>query len=385
MALTYTDALSWLFAQTRAGAPRDPERVRRLLDELRLPFPPKNVHVVGTNGKGSVTNMVAGGLSAAGRRTGRFVSPHVEEFRERVSVNGVPIGEAEVCDFVERVWGKVDAAFFELCFALALEHFNRHGVEVGVFEAGVGARRDATVLLRDVRAVVITNVGLDHQDTLGETVAEIAADKAAAIRAGVPVVTGATGEALEVITAVATEKSSPIYVEGSGDPLFDLPKGVVPSTVYIQNARLAAAVLRLLNVEEEAVAAGLQTPPLPGRLERFVIEGKTVILDGGHNPDAARALQRSLFCPYVLVFGALPKKQGVATLAVLEPQALHTLITPVNGEANPKLSEGRTLLEPPRAIERALELCPPDACVLITGSLYLAGEVRPYLRERSTS
>ena len=385
MALTYSDALSWLFAQTRAGAPRDPERVRRLLDELRLPFPSTNVHVVGTNGKGSVTNMVAGGLSASGKRTGRFVSPHVEDFRERVSVNGVPISEAEVCAFVERVWGRVDAAFFELCVALALEHFNRHGVEVGVFEAGVGARRDATVLLRNVRAVAITNVGLDHQDTLGETVAEIAADKAAAIRVGVPVVTGATGEALNVITSVATKKVSPLYVEGSGDPLFDLPKGVVSSTCYIQNARLAAAVLRLLEVDEQAVTAGLQTPPLPGRLERFVIEGKTVILDGGHNPDAAKALRSSLHCPYILVFGALPKKQGAATLAVLEPHALHTLITPVNGEVNPKLSEGRVLLIAPQAVEQAVKLCPPDACVLITGSLYLAGEVRPYLRERSTS
>ena len=383
--LNYSDALSWLFAQTRAGAPRDPERVRRLLEALRVAQPAESVHVVGTNGKGSVTNLVAGALSASGRSTGRFVSPHVEDFRERVAVDGVRIGEDEVCDFVERVQGKVEAAFFELCFALALEHFARHEVEVAVFEAGVGARRDATIWLRDARAVVITNVGLDHQDTLGETVAEIAADKAAAIRPGVPVVTGTTGEALNVITKIAAEKGSPLYVESSGDPLFDLPNGVTPTTAYTQNARLAAATLRLLGVDEKAVAAGLQTPPLPGRRERFIVDGKTVILDGGHNPDAARALQRSLECPYLLVFGALPKKQGAATLAVLEPHALHTLITPVNGEVNPELSEGRISLVATQAVERAVKLCPEDACVLITGSLYLAGEVRPYLRERSTS
>ena len=356
-----------------------------MLRDLHLSSPPESVHVVGTNGKGSVTNRVAAGLSAAGRRTGRFVSPHVESFRERVAVDGRLIREAEVLGFVQRVRGRVDAAFFELCFALALEHFAHHEVEVAVLEAGVGARDDATRVLENVQVVAVTNVGLDHQDVLGKTVEEIAADKAAAIRPGIPVVTGATGAGLEVIAAVAAERPSPLYVESSGDPLFELPSDITPTTAYAQNARLAAAVLRLLGVSEDAVKAGLRAQPLPGRRERFVVDGKTVILDGGHNPDAARALRASLACPYVLVFGALPKKQGAATLAVLEPRALRTLITPVNGEVNPTLSEGRVSLEPPQAVEQAVKLCPADACVLITGSLYLAGEVRPYLRERSAA
>ncbi|CAN5901337.1 folylpolyglutamate synthase/dihydrofolate synthase family protein [soil metagenome] len=382
---TYPAALAWLFAQTRAGAPRDPARTRALLEAFHLASPPNTVHVVGTNGKGSVTQAVAAGLSAAGLRTGAFVSPHVEEFRERITVDGVQIDEQAVLEFVTHLKHlQPDAAFFELCYALALDHFERKQVAWAVVEAGVGAKNDATITLENVRAVVVTNVSTEHQATLGFALRDIARDKAAAVRPGAPVITAAQGEALAVVEEVAAERSSPLFTL-SNSPLFALPPDFEASLYPFQqqNRRLAAATLRLLDVSEDAVRGSLMSQPLPGRREVFHIEGKTVIVDGGHNPAAARALRATLDAPYVLVFGALPKKQGAATLAALEADALTTIITWVEGQENTDLEPGRWVVpEPVEALVEALAACPARATVVVAGSLYLAGQVRPWLRDQ---
>ena len=242
----YQAALRWLFAQTRNGAPRSLERVQRLVIRLGLASPQNVVHVVGTNGKGSVTAMVAAGLTAAGIRTGRFVSPHVVAFRERVAVDGRWISEAEVLEFVRALPAlEPPPAFFELVLALALEHFARENVHTAVVEAGVGAKHDATRALENVRAVVLTNVGCDHLDTLGPTLKDVALDKADAIRPGVPTLTAATGEALAVIARVATERGSPLRVLSAENSLFSPPEEVEAPHYEILNRGLAAATLRL--------------------------------------------------------------------------------------------------------------------------------------------
>ena len=384
--MSYSDALAWLFTQTRSGAPRDPARTRLLLESLHLVSPPNSVHVVGTNGKGSVTHMVAAGLSAAGFRTGEFVSPHVEEFRERVAVSERRIDEQTVLEFVRKLKPlQPDAAFFELCYALALEHFEHEQVAWAVVEAGVGAFNDATITLQNVRATVITNVSLEHQATLGPTLEAIARDKAEAVRPGIPVVTAAQGEALKVITQVAAERSSPLF-HLSESPLFALPleSETQGFPFQRQNRQLAAATLRLLDVPEGAVLTGLRATPLPGRREVFRVENRTVIVDGGHNPAAAEALIATLKTPFVLVFGALPKKQGLATLEPLAADALATIITRVEGQENTDLENSRqTVPEPLEALQRALEVCSQDGTVVVAGSLYLAGQVRPWLRNHS--
>lgn len=377
---TYAEALSWLFVQTRDQAPRDPARMRALLKDLNLRPPSNAVHIVGTNGKGTVSHLIARGLSSAGRRTGLFISPHVEEFGERISVDGKRISEKKVLGFVQSIQGlEKPYAYFELCFALASKHFLESEVDVAVIEAGVGAKNDATICLEDVCAVVITNVSLDHQDTLGATSVEIARDKAEAIRPNVPTLTAAQGEALEVISQVATDRNSPLFICDEANPLFSLPNNL--STYYPENARLATATLRTLGVNEEIIATTLKSSPLPARREVFSVSGKTIILDGGHNPAAARALKESLTKPYVLVFGALPKKQGEATLHVLESGAQTVILTQAAGHIDPKLitPERRYIPDPVEAVERALELCSEDMIVLITGSLYLAGQLRPEL------
>ncbi len=382
----YDNALSWLYAQTRGGRARDPKRMRALMERLELPHPSSSVHVVGTNGKGTVAAAVAAALTASGRRTGRFLSPHVVNFCERVAVDGRLISQQEVTAFVGRVASVMlepPPAFFEWTLALALRHFFQEQVEAAVLEAGVGARHDATIVLENVRTVVITNVGRDHLDTLGPTPRDIARNKAAAIRPGVPVVTAATGQALVVIAEVAGERGSPLVTKTSHPDLFTLPETFTPANpLHEQNMRLAAAALRVDGrADESAVLCGLESAPLPGRMERFTLRGRSVILDGAHNPSAAGALHKLLLTPYVLVFGSLPKKLGEETLGVLEPHALQTFVTQADAQKSTiQSSSKRCFVEDPvEALGAALDVCPLEACVVVTGSLYLAGRVRPYL------
>ncbi len=381
--LTYEDALEWLFVQTRGGAPRNAGRMQALMAALALVSPPEVVHVIGTNGKGSVSAMLAAALEADSRRVGRFLSPHVENFRERVEVNGQGIPEAEVLEFVRDPPRLEPApAFFELTLALALRHFARERVEVAVMEAGVGAKHDATRALSNVRSVVITNIGRDHLDTLGPTLRDVALDKADAIRPGVPTLTGASGEALTVITEVAARRRSPLFFDTPQSPLFRPPEGLSRSTPTVErNRRLAAATLRLQGLSEGAICRGLSAS-LPARAERFRVRGREVVLDGAHNPDAARALLEHTRPPFVLVFGALPKKLGAETLAVLEPYAEHIVLTnTAPGEASTLRRAGLTFVaEPEAALEAALGHCGGDQQVVVAGSFYLAGRLRPYLR-----
>ncbi len=348
---------------------------------LELPSPPNVVHVIGTNGKGSVTAMLAAAYSAAGQRTGQFISPHIVDFRERISVDGTWISEAEVLGFIQNL-PEFDAtpAFFELTLALALTHFARKGVQTAVIEAGIGAKNDATRVLNNVRAVVITNVGRDHLDTLGPTLRDVAQDKADAIRPGVPTLTGATGEALEIITEVAANRRSPLFFRMPQSSLFRLPEGLTQSAPTVtHNQQLAAATLRLQDVPEAAICQGLRVT-LPARAERFVLRDKEVLLDGAHNPDAARALLGHTRSSFVLLFGALPKKPGADTLAVLEPYAEHIILTnAVPGETNLQagfIAEFLFVPEPEAALQEALARCPENGQVVIAGSFYLAGRLR---------
>ncbi|MDQ3459437.1 MAG: Mur ligase family protein [Deinococcota bacterium] len=395
---TYAQALDWLFAQTRGGAARDPKRMRRLVTQLGLGLPPA-FYVVGTTGKGTVASMIHAALGAANVRSGLFVSPHVEDFRERISVGGESISEEAVVEFTGRVAALgLGAAFFELSLAMALEHFAREGVEVAVVEAGVGARNDATNILDKVLCTVLTNVGEDHLDTLGPGLSDVARDKAEAVRPFVPVVTGARGEALDIVRQVAAGRRSPLHAEGDS-PLFARPPGLQGADpIRRANARLAAAALRAsgLGLGEEALAEGLRTPPLPGRAERFFIGGKGVLLDGAHNPPAARALAAMLETPFVLVFGALSRKAGEATLQELEPYALTTFITQADDRPSTLRAGARRVFiaDPLQALQAALEAAPPCQVVVgqvvvgqvvVAGSLYLAGRLRPHLRRQSLS
>jgi len=427
----YAAALAWFFARTRAGAPRGDERARRLIGAMNLAAPRLTAVVVGTNGKGSVATMLARGLSAAGTRTGRFLSPHVEEFGERIAVDGVPIERGAVIRFVEAAerlddeWPfgeETRPAFFDWTLALALTEFERTGADACVLEAGVGGLDDATHAVEPVALTVLTNVDLDHLEVLGPTLELIARSKAGAFRAGVPVVCGATQPGVVAIAAeVAESVGAPFHLDpftqrnlrdgplGSSPPgLFALPAEIElaldaespqalarPHANRRANARLAAAALRLLGVDEAAVATGLRAPALPGRLERFRVPGPhgrdvMVILDGAHDPAAAARLALEVRPGYVLLFGALARKQGARVLERLLVDAAAVLVTEAAlGEGAAWAPAGsKFVADTAEALDAAIATAADQgaggdaATLLVAGSLYLAGLVRPLLMAR---
>lgn len=370
--LSYEEALSWLFAQTRSGAPRSLERMRLLWNELGLVSPAHCIYVVGTNGKGSVSKMLAEGLADAGFSTGLFISPHVSDFRERISINGVHISQLRVRQFVERV-KKLDLtpkpAFFEWSFALALEYFR--DLDFAVIEAGVGARLDATNLLKNVRAVVITNVALDHQNSLGATVVDIARDKAAAIRTGIPTFTTASGEALGIIRESSQEQESPLCI-------VQQPKQTKLPLHLHYNQDLVKDVLNFFALPQKSITTALTSRPLPARLESFCIANRQVILDGAHNPHAAQALSSTFTTAYNLLFSAHDRKDAKRLLSILEQKALNVIVTSVSGQTPLLETPYQTITSPHEALKAALELDEVYP-LLIAGSFYLAGELRSEL------
>jgi dihydrofolate synthase/folylpolyglutamate synthase len=383
---TYADVIEWLYARRRTG-PRGPERARAILGRLGDPQARFDaIHVVGTNGKGSVCAMLDAGLRASGLHVGRFTSPHLTDFRERIVVNGQEIPEPVVLEFA--AWAREhaqDGAFFDLTIALAFNYFANQGVDIAVVEAGVGGASDATMTLERVKLLVLTNVDFDHIETLGPSLRDIAQDKSGAIRAGVPVVTAATGEALEVIRSRAFDRQAPLYALDASNPLFALPRAPrLQGRHQIENAHLAAAALRLLGYAEASVLAALEAS-WPARFEVFKLEGRTVIVDGAHNPAGAQALADSLEPGFALVFGAFERKNAQAVLEPLRTLASSlAFVAPPGGQAaDPRslaLEHGGTAFDTLEgAFRHTLERTGKGGCIVVTGSLYLAGLMREHL------
>ncbi|GEM87667.1 bifunctional folylpolyglutamate synthase/dihydrofolate synthase [Meiothermus granaticius NBRC 107808] len=381
----YAEALEWLFGQTRAGAPRGLGRIRVLLERLGHPeqaFPA--VQVIGTNGKGSVVAYLEAAFRAAGVRYGATTSPHLVEFRERIRTNAGQISKAEVTGFAR--WARNQhwdehPAFFDLTTALAFRHFAQAGVEIAAVEAGVGGALDATSALERVWATIVTNVGEDHLEALGGSLEAVARDKAGAIRPGVPVLTGAEGIGLQVVREIAEERGAALYVLSEQNPLFDLPTLPVLKGRFQQaNARLAVGALRLLGYPEAAISTGLSTALHPGRMHEFGIEGVRVVLDGAHNPPAARALAQE-FTSYHLVFGGFPRKDYRAVLALLQPKARSLRYAragkgALKAEVLQQEYWAPYFEEPLEALHQAITQAQQDGGpVLVTGSLYLVGAV----------
>jgi dihydrofolate synthase / folylpolyglutamate synthase len=393
------DALAWLMRARRAGRPRDPAVMRALLERLGAPQPPRVLHVVGTNGKGTVTHYLAAMAQRAGERVGRFTSPHVEHFRERIAIDDVAIDDAAIERFVARVrrWDLPGIGFFEWSLALAVEVFAERGVTLAVVEAGVGAKHDATMALPGVIGAVLTNVDLDHVETLGPTLADIARDKAAVARPGVPLVIGVREPERAIVVAQAERVGALVTIVDADQPLARLPAGVAtpfPPT-RAEGARLALALGRLLGWPEAALAAGLASAPPPARYERFEVDCKAVrvavILDGAHDPAAAARLATALPEGYVLLFGSLERKRDLPTLAPLRAQARSVHLVPAEvGEGPPPHpaeagAPTSTYDDVAAGLDAALaEGAACGAVVAIAGSLHLAGVVRPLLRARST-
>ncbi|MBI1266327.1 MAG: bifunctional folylpolyglutamate synthase/dihydrofolate synthase [Cryomorphaceae bacterium] len=263
----------------------------------------KFVHIAGTNGKGSVSNMCASILQEAGYETGLFTSPHLKDFRERIRHNGQKIPREAVIDFVanyRHAWEPLEPSFFEITFAMAMWYFKEIGVEIVVLETGMGGRLDSTNIVRP-EVSVITSIGLDHTQFLGDTIERIAAEKAGIIKLGIPVVVGdLRTEAMQVIKDKAGSSASALYAireHTIGVPVLDL-KGPFQE----DNARICILTMRVLQekgwkVQAEHVVRGLgnvsENTGFAGRWQMLSTSPLT-IADCGHNYDGLQMTMQEL-------------------------------------------------------------------------------------------
>ena len=425
--MTYAEATAFLYGLRRFGWRPGLATIRRLLALVQDPHASiPAIHIGGTNGKGSTAAILESVFRAAGYRTGLYTSPHLLNFTERIRVDGEAIGEADIVALTEELKTLCAShfaaettsppigclphpTFFELTTAMAFHHFRRRGVEVGVIEVGLGGRLDATNVIRP-RVAVITNIALEHQEYLGQTLAAIAGEKAGIIKAGVPVVTAARGEALEVIRRVAAQLRAPVIFvpasyrwivreSGLSSQTFDLEG---PRHRYealrlpligrhqVENAVLAIAAAEVASdqgfaLDSGAVRRGLASAVWRGRLQ-VLQDRPRIVLDGAHNPAGAEVLaaflaeHRPAFGRLILVFGVLQDKDSESMLGFLAPLVDEIVLTrpPSERAADPaalvstarRYATASVATDLVEALARARLTAQAEGTILVAGSLY---------------
>ncbi|MDL5361856.1 dihydropteroate synthase [Halalkalicoccus sp. NIPERK01] len=415
--MEFHDAANFLFDLRRFRPKPGTESTADLLRHLDDPHEGvEYVQIAGSNGKGSTAKMTESILRESGLSVGLYTSPHFDDVRERVQVDGRPMTKGALAEFVERVEphvveraaGGEAPTFFEVMTAMALWEFGRRDVDVAVLEVGIGGRYDATSVVDPV-ASAVTSVTLEHTGILGETIAEIARDKAHVAPAEGPLVTAAEGEALDAVTEQAGEV---LTVGSDGDVRTEYGGRTnhVESAITLagsdwavearipllgsyqaRNAGVAAALARQAGAVSEAdIRTGLRNAHWPGRFE-VMGEGPLTVLDGAHNPGACEALSETLaefeYDDLFLVVGAMHEKDHRGMAEAL-PQPDHVVCT----QPDLSRSEDREVLARvfaergvadvktrgavSGALTRALSEAGPDDCVLVTGSLFTVAEAR---------
>jgi dihydrofolate synthase/folylpolyglutamate synthase len=410
---------------------RNTARLLSALGDPQKEYP--SVQIAGTNGKGSTAVMLDSICRAAGIHTGLFTSPHLIRITERIRVNGEEISASTFAELTNKVkttaqklvaGGELETlpTFFEHVTAIALLAFREARVELAILETGLGGRLDSTTAA-EAGIVGITQIAMDHEEYLGHTLAEIAAEKAAIIRPGViAIVAPQDDQAREVILRraeqfgvtpiISGDRNFPVVAtaRADGDGLCvsfktnletyeDVCLGV-RGAHQIENAATAIALAEALRsrgvaISRKAVVAGLEQTHHPGRLE--VWDGEpSILFDGAHNPAAAQALRAYLddfvSAPVTMVFGAMKDKALTEMAEILFPAARELILTQTDNPraatleqmraafpgTDDRVHEARSVAE---ALDIAQEITPADGLVCVTGSLYLIGEVQQSVRE----
>jgi len=426
-----------LAAPTQAAAAKfDLENIAVLAERLGYPqraYP--SAHIAGTNGKGSTAAFLESIFRHAGFRTGLNTSPHLEKINERIRINGEEISDAAFAETLMRIRllieellaaGKLRAhpTYFECVTAMAFEYFARERVELAVFEVGLGGRLDATNILSPVVAI-ITRIDFDHENFLGHSLKEIAAEKAGILKNGVPVVLAEQlPEAREVILARAKTLGCPVIepskvfrvdresipngsvrarvIEVKSEKAFEVDPSL-PGRFQLQNALNAFAGARLLQdrgfqISDQAISRGIAETVWPGRLEKLQ-SAPDVYLDGAHNPGAARELahflQQNFSARKVwIIYAALRDKAVDEVAGLLFPHAAEVIFTAPDTSraisakqlaeiAGHHATHFSVIPEAERAFEHALAKAMPQDAIFITGSLYLVGQLRHYWKTRA--
>ncbi len=430
----YTDAINYLYSLQKHGIKLGLDNPMRLLSALGKPqnsFP--SIHIAGTNGKGSTSVMIASILKMAGYKVGLFTSPHIVSFTERIRVNGEEIAEQEVIELTSEIRDIVvrmedfSPTFFEFVTAMAFLYFMRKGVDRAVVETGMGGRLDATnVIFPEVSA--ITSVSCDHKEFLGNSLTDIAREKAGIIKERVPVVTASQEpEVMNVIETKAVEKGSKVFAYGrdfssvmktedidgitfdySGDKRFENLHVSLIGGHQLENASVALKTIEIVSkksshhasrITHHAIRNGLGDTRWPGRLE-IVGDNPPILVDGAHNPAASRAFAVALrkiflhrYKRIILILGIMGDKDIKGIMEPVLPVASEIILTaPAYGRAaTPRvLSEhalslgfsSRTAGSVADAISMARGLYRKGDLIVITGSFYTIGEAKEVLGQK---
>ena len=406
-----------MYALRRFGIILGLETIRNILDGLEQPH--RNyacIHVAGTNGKGSVAATLASILFESGYTVGLYTSPHLVHFNERICINNRPISDDDVVKAYRAVklvhYGDRSPTFFEFATAMALYAFRRHRVDYAVIETGMGGRYDATNVIQPAISI-ITNISLEHRDYLGNTLVEIAREKAGIIKQATPVVSGVKQkQARMVVQQIARKKEAPLFSLGKEFKIRQYRSGQFSYSGFknkwrplrtpllgryqVQNAALALAACELLINEQaaitpESIKQGLANTRWAGRLE-IVCKHPLVILDGAHNLIAARNLAKYLAenlagRRLTLVIGILGDKPYRSMLNSLLPDCSRAIITRAQSQralkpeklyaiAKKSLADVSIIPDVAAAVRNAIETAGSDDVICVAGSLYVVGEAK---------
>lgn len=427
--MTYQQTIEYLFTRlpmfSRIGAAaikKDLHNTIALCEALGNPHTKfKSIHIAGTNGKGSVSHMLAAVLQTAGYKTGLYTSPHLHDFRERIKVNGEMVSEAFVIDFTHRIQPQIDQlepSFFEITVAMAFEYFALQQVDIAVIETGLGGRLDSTNIITPELSI-ITNIGWDHMNLLGDQLDKIAFEKAGIIKQKIPAVIGeAIPETETVFLQKAKEQQATLIFANehftteqalmqnnklqvivknktTGKPL----RCELDLTGFYQTKNLCTVLTAVehlqqqgWNISQEQVQTALshtkQINGLHGRWE-VLQQNPTVVLDVGHNEDGIKQIVKQLqFCSFQqlhIVIGMVKDKEIDKVLALLPEKAVYYFTkaqipraldeVTLQEKANAFNLKGETYMNVNDALTKAKQCASADDLILVCGSVFLVGEV----------
>lgn len=421
---TYDEALEWILSRLQFGIKPGLDRMKWILERLGSPEKDlKVIHVGGTNGKGSTVTFIRSILNEAGYKVGTFTSPSIETFNERISINGVPISDNEMVELVRIIKPLTEElettdlgslTEFEVITTMAIYYFARiNPMDFCVFEVGLGGRLDSTNILEPI-LTIITTIGFDHMNILGDTIEKIAFEKAGIIKSGIPLITGVEqNSALSVITEKAEKMKADVKIlnkdfyesnrlsVNTGERFtFSVDEVTLKNLEIkmlgehqVKNAALATMAALLLNIQEQHIRNGLLKAFWPGRLE-IVQENPLILIDGAHNPEGVEVLVKAVKERYQdkkkkVLFAALRDKDLTKMFKELRKIKGEFYFTQFN---SPRIETAQnlakiSLIENGKAYEEwqpiladLMKSLGDDEMLIICGSLYFLAEIKPYLK-----
>lgn len=414
--------IRWLQQFKPYGIKLGLDRIKYIVDKLGNPERRyRTIHVAGTNGKGTVCRLLSNILSEDGYHVGLYTSPHLSDIRERFIVDNKLIEEEKLLEVISTVKPVVDKliqkkiypTYFEIATAIALQYFSIENIDIAVIEVGMGGRFDATNIITPMVSI-ITNISLDHQQFLGETIEEIAFEKAGIIKNNTPVITAADKKALEIIEKISIEKNSPLrYIKK--DYIRRISKSIDRQIFHIkleqdyniettllgrqqgENIAIVLAALEELRIQglkisDEGINNGVKKISNPGRME-LISRKPLILLDGAHNVAGIKILKENLmdfnYDKLILVFGVLKDKKYSDILNVISKNADIIILTQPNTSRACPVDSLIKLVDKAKkvyvttkvrdAVKLALKIAGKEDIICITGSLYTVGEARGIL------